>query len=54
MSKLTAESITVTYENEPVIENINLTLSKGEIVSLIGASGSGTKPSSRDAVRWMA
>ena len=41
MIKLKAENITVTYENEPVIEKINLTLKKGEIVSLIGASGSG-------------
>lgn len=41
MIKLRAENITVTYENEPVIEKINLTLKKGEIVSLIGASGSG-------------
>lgn len=41
MIKLKAENVTVTYENEPVIEKVNLTLEKGEIVSLIGASGSG-------------
>ncbi len=41
MTKLKAENITVKYENEPVIEKVNLTLEKGEIVSLIGASGSG-------------
>lgn len=41
MQKLIAENITVTYENEPVIENVNLSLNKGEIVSLLGASGSG-------------
>lgn len=41
MVKLKAESITVRYENEPVIENVSLFLEKGEIVSLIGASGSG-------------
>ena len=41
MHKLKAENITVTYENEPVIENISLHLEKGEIVSLIGASGCG-------------
>ena len=41
MIKLKAENVTVTYENEPVIENINLTLNKGEIVSLLGASGCG-------------
>lgn len=41
MIKLKAENITVTYENEPVIEKVNISLEKGEIVSLIGASGSG-------------
>jgi len=41
MIKLKAENITVTFENEPVIENVSLELKKGEIISLIGASGSG-------------
>lgn len=41
MVKLKAENVTVTYENEPVIKNINLELNKGEIVSLLGASGCG-------------
>lgn len=41
MSKLRAENITVKYEAEPVIENVCLTLEKGEIVSLLGASGCG-------------
>ncbi len=41
MIKLEAYNITVTYENEPVIEKVNLTLEKGEIVSLLGASGCG-------------
>ena len=41
MTKLRAENVMVTYENEPVIEKVNLTLEKGEIVSLLGASGSG-------------
>ena len=41
MIKLRAENVTVTYENEPVIEKVNLTLEKGEIVSLLGASGCG-------------
>ena len=41
MTKLTAENVTVTYENEPVIEKVNITLGKGEIVSLLGASGCG-------------
>ena len=41
MVKLKAENVTVTYEKEPVIKNISIELKKGEIVSLIGASGSG-------------
>lgn len=41
MAKLKAENITVKYESESVIENVSLTLNEGEIVSLIGASGSG-------------
>ena len=41
MIKLKAENVTVTYESEPVIKDINLTLNKGEIVSLLGASGCG-------------
>ncbi|MBQ7005817.1 MAG: ABC transporter ATP-binding protein [Clostridia bacterium] len=41
MLKLKAENVTVTYDNEPVIENINLSLEKGEIVSILGASGCG-------------
>lgn len=41
MSKLTAENITVKFENEPVIEKISLCLEKGEIVSILGSSGCG-------------
>lgn len=41
MVKLKAENVTVTYEDEPVIKDISLTLNKGEIVSLLGASGCG-------------
>ena len=41
MIKLRAENVTVTYENEPVIEKVSLDLKKGEIVSLLGASGCG-------------
>lgn len=39
--KFRAENITVRYESENVIENVNICLEKGEIVSLLGASGSG-------------
>lgn len=41
MSKLRAENITVRYETENIIENVNISLGKGETVSLLGASGSG-------------
>ncbi len=41
MDKLRAESITVSYESENVIEDISITLGEGEIVSLLGVSGSG-------------
>lgn len=41
MTKLKAEGITVKYEGEAVIESIGLELKKGEIVSLLGASGCG-------------
>lgn len=41
MHKLKTENITVKYQDEPVIEKINLTLKEGEIVSILGASGCG-------------
>ncbi len=41
MSKLTAENVTVKFENKPVIEKVSLNLEKGEIVSILGASGCG-------------
>ena len=41
MSLLKAENITVSFEGENVIENISLSLSQGETVSLLGVSGGG-------------
>lgn len=41
MEKLKAENITVAYNGENTIEDINISLSEGEIVSLLGVSGSG-------------
>ena len=41
MSLLKAEGITVSFEGENVIENISLSLSQGETVSLLGVSGGG-------------
>ena len=41
MEKLKADNITVIYDGENVIENINIHLNEGEIVSLLGASGCG-------------
>lgn len=41
MEKLIAKGITVEFDGEKIIEDISLTLKKGEIVSLLGVSGSG-------------
>ena len=41
MAKLKAENITVKFEGSNVIENVSLSLEKGEIVSILGASGCG-------------
>ncbi len=41
MAKLTAEKITMSFEGERVIEDVSLHLNEGEIVSLLGVSGSG-------------
>ena len=41
MDKLIAKNITVELDGERIIENVSLSLNKGEIVSLLGVSGSG-------------
>lgn len=41
MKKLTANSITVSYEGSKIIEDISIELNKGEIVSILGVSGVG-------------
>lgn len=41
MVKLKAEDITVKFENESVIEKVSLSVKKGEILSILGASGCG-------------
>lgn len=41
MSLLKAESITVSFEGEKVIEDVSLSLCEGETVSLLGVSGGG-------------
>lgn len=41
MAKLTAEKITKGFDGERVIEDVSLYLNEGEIVSLLGVSGSG-------------
>lgn len=41
MEKLVAAGISVAYEGEKIIEDVSLTLSEGETVSLLGVSGSG-------------
>ena len=41
MEKLVATGISVTYNGEKIIEDVSLTLNEGELVSLLGVSGSG-------------
>lgn len=41
MSELVVKNISLTYESEPVIENISIELHKKELVCLLGASGGG-------------
>ena len=38
---LTLNNVTISFENETILEDINLHIKKGEIVSIIGPSGSG-------------
>ncbi|MBU0278396.1 MULTISPECIES: ABC transporter ATP-binding protein [unclassified Gemella] len=41
MKILEIENLTYTYPNNPVLENINMYVKKGEVVSIIGTSGVG-------------
>ena len=41
MSKLIAKDITVDFDGERIIENVSMSLNEGEIISLLGISGSG-------------
>ena len=41
MEKLVAAGISVAYDGEKIIEDVSLTLREGELVSLLGVSGSG-------------
>ena len=38
---LTINNVTISFENETILEDINLNIKQGEIVSIIGPSGSG-------------
>ena len=38
---LTAKNIYKSYDNLPILKGINLTVKKGEIVSIVGSSGAG-------------
>ena len=38
---LTINNMTVTFDNDTILENINLTIKEGEVVCIIGPSGSG-------------
>ena len=39
--KLSVSDLSFTYENKPIVENVNFQLREGEFVSLLGPSGSG-------------
>ena len=41
MALLKAENISVQFDNKPVLNDISLSLSEGELVSILGVSGSG-------------
>ncbi|WP_431877951.1 dipeptide ABC transporter ATP-binding protein [Amycolatopsis sacchari] len=41
MSVLSIENLRVTYGDSPAVDNLSLTVGKGEIVALVGESGSG-------------
>ncbi|MEM1483966.1 ATP-binding cassette domain-containing protein [Oscillospiraceae bacterium PP1C4] len=39
--KLELQSVSFSYENKPILQNVNLTLKQGERVALMGPSGAG-------------
>lgn len=41
MNKLEIKNLSIKFNNEPILNNINLYLNKGEIVTIIGESGCG-------------
>lgn len=41
MALLNTENVSVSFDNNKIIENISITLNQGELVSLLGRSGSG-------------
>lgn len=41
MATLQANAITKSYENQPIIQDVSLTVGEGELVSLLGVSGVG-------------
>ena len=41
MALLKAENISVQFDNKPVLNQVSLSLSEGELVSILGVSGSG-------------
>nr|WP_145405902.1 ABC transporter ATP-binding protein [Paenibacillus xylanexedens] len=53
MSILKAKELTISYGAEPIIENLNLTIPKGEITVLIGSNGCGKSTLLRTMARLL-
>lgn len=53
MSQLSAKELHLSYESDPVIHNINLSIPKGKVSVLIGANGCGKSTLLRSLARLM-
>lgn len=53
MSILEAKELTISYGADPIIENLNLTIPKGQITVLIGSNGCGKSTLLRTMARLL-
>jgi ABC-type cobalamin/Fe3+-siderophores transport system ATPase subunit len=53
MTRLTAEHISLAYDTELIVDNMNLTIPQGKITALIGSNGSGKSTILRSLSRLM-